>query len=56
LPAIRLGTLGLLTPDNKEERLNVGEFILLPAALGFYMLAPLVENTRALKSYVPAGK
>jgi mannose-6-phosphate isomerase len=47
------GTLGLLTPDGKEERINIGEFILLPAALGFYTLAPLEENTRALKSYVP---
>jgi mannose-6-phosphate isomerase len=47
------GALGLLTPDGKEERLNVGEFILLPAALGFYTLTPLAENTRALKAYVP---
>ena len=47
------GTLGLLTPDGKEERLSVGEFMLLPAALGFYTLTPLVENTRALKAYVP---
>jgi mannose-6-phosphate isomerase len=47
------GALGLLTPDGKEERINVGEFVLLPAALGFYTLAPLEENTRALKSYVP---
>jgi len=50
------GALGLLTPDGKEERLNVGEFVLLPAALGFYTLTPLAENTRALKSYVPTGK
>jgi mannose-6-phosphate isomerase len=48
------GALGLVTPDGKEDRLNVGEFILLPAALGFYTLTPLAENTRALKSYVPA--
>ena len=47
------GALGVLTPDGKEERLNPGEFALLPAALGFYTLAPLAENTRALKSYVP---
>jgi mannose-6-phosphate isomerase len=46
------GALGLLTPDGKEERINVGEFVLLPAALGFYTLAPLAENTRALKAYV----
>jgi mannose-6-phosphate isomerase len=50
------GALGLVTPDGKEDRLNVGEFILLPAALGFYTLTPLAENTRALKSFVPAGK
>ncbi|MGO9526737.1 MAG: type I phosphomannose isomerase catalytic subunit [Verrucomicrobiia bacterium] len=50
------GALGLVTPDGKEDRLNVGEFILLPAALGFYTLTPLAENTRALKCYVPAGK
>ena len=47
------GAVGLLTPDGKEERINVGEFILLPAALGFYTLTPLAENTQALKSYVP---
>ena len=47
------GALGILTPDGREERLNPGEFALLPAALGFYTLAPLSENTRALKSYVP---
>ena len=32
--------LGLVTPDGKEDRLNIGEFILLPAALGFYTLTP----------------
>ncbi len=47
------GAVGLLLPDGKEERINVGEFVLLPAALGFYTLTPLVENTQALKSYVP---
>lgn len=47
------GAVGLLTPDGKEERINVGEFVLLPAALGFYTLTPLAENTQALKSYVP---
>jgi mannose-6-phosphate isomerase len=47
------GALGLVTPDGKEDRINVGEFLLLPAALGFYTLTPLAENTRALKSYVP---
>jgi mannose-6-phosphate isomerase len=47
------GALGIVTPDGKEDRLNIGEFILLPAALGFYTLTPLAENTRALKSHVP---
>ena len=47
------GAVGLLTPDGKEERINVGEFVLLPATLGFYTLTPLTENTQALKSYVP---
>jgi mannose-6-phosphate isomerase len=47
------GAVGLLLPDGKEERINVGEFVLLPAALGFYTLTPLEENTQALKSYVP---
>jgi mannose-6-phosphate isomerase len=47
------GALGIVTPDGKEDRLNIGEFMLLPAALGFYTLTPLAENTRALKSYVP---
>ncbi len=47
------GAVGLLLPDGKEERINVGEFVLLPAALGFYTLTPLAENTQALKSYVP---
>jgi mannose-6-phosphate isomerase len=50
------GALGLVTPDGKEDRINVGEFILLPAALGFYTLTPLAENTRALKTYVPSSK
>jgi mannose-6-phosphate isomerase len=50
------GALGIVTPDGKEDRINVGEFILLPAALGFYTLTPLAENTRALKSYVPGSK
>ena len=47
------GTLGIVTPDGKEDRIDIGEFVLLPAALGFYTLTPLAENTRALKSYVP---
>jgi len=47
------GAVGLLLPDGKEERINVGEFVLLPATLGFYTLTPLAENTQALKSYVP---
>ena len=47
------GAVGLVTADGKEERINVGEFVLLPAALGFYSLMPLEEGTQALKSYVP---
>jgi mannose-6-phosphate isomerase len=51
------GAVGLLLPDGKEERIDVGEFVLLPAALGFYTLTPQAENTQALKSYVPrAGR
>ncbi|HTS18225.1 MAG TPA: class I mannose-6-phosphate isomerase [Verrucomicrobiae bacterium] len=50
------GQLGILTPDGKEDRLNIGEFLLIPASLGFYTLTPLAENTRALKSYVPGPK
>ncbi len=48
------GAVGILTADNKEERLNVGEFALLPAALGHYTLTPLAELTNALKVYVPS--
>jgi mannose-6-phosphate isomerase len=47
------GALGMVTPDGKEDRIDIGEFVLLPAALDFYTLTPLAENTRALKSYVP---
>jgi len=47
------GALGIVTPDGKEDRIDIGEFVLLPAAIGFYTLTPLAENTRALKSYVP---
>lgn len=50
------GELGILTPDGKEERLPVGEFTLLPAALGAYILTPLAEMTTALKAFVPAMK
>jgi mannose-6-phosphate isomerase len=47
------GTVGILTADNKEDRLQVGEFTLLPAALGHYTLTPLAEPTNALKTFVP---
>jgi len=50
------GALGIVTSDGKEDRIDIGEFVLLPAALGFYTLTPLAENTRALKSYVPSGR
>jgi mannose-6-phosphate isomerase len=48
------GALSLLTSDGKNERINLGEFVLLPAALGHYTLTPLATTTRALKTYVPA--
>lgn len=48
------GAAGILLPDGKEERLNPGEFALLPAALGFYTLAPQAENTSVLKAFVPS--
>ena len=51
----RIGTCRVIS-DGKEDRINVGEFMLLPAALGFYTLTPLAENTRALKSFVPMSK
>ena len=47
------GALGFLTPNGTRERINVGEFVLLPAALGHYTLTPLATTTRALKAYVP---
>lgn len=49
------GELGLLTPDGREERLALGEFALLPAALGAYTLAPMAENSAALRAFVPAS-
>jgi mannose-6-phosphate isomerase len=48
-------SVGILTASGFEERLNVGEFALLPAALGTYTLTPLGENTEVLKSLVPAS-
>ena len=47
------GELGILTADGKEERLAVGEFILLPAALGHYTLTPLTERAEVLKTFLP---
>ena len=47
------GALSVLTSDGKKERINVGEFVLLPAALGHYTLTPLATPARALKAYVP---
>jgi mannose-6-phosphate isomerase len=46
------GSLGILTADGREDRLNPGEFALLPAALGHYTLTPLAEPTSALKVFV----
>jgi len=48
------GTIGILTGSGFEEHLTIGEFALLPAALGPYTLAPLAENTQLLKAWVPA--
>jgi mannose-6-phosphate isomerase len=48
------GAAGILTPDGKEEPLDLGEFALLPADLDFYTLTPQAENTSVLKAFVPA--
>src|ERR1041384_7920906 len=48
------GSAGIVTGDGKEEQLAIGEFLLLPAALGPYTLTPLAENAQLLKAYVPA--
>lgn len=50
------GRVGILTPDNKEEQLAVGEFALLPATLGHYTLTPLAEVTSVLRVTVPPHK
>ncbi len=50
------GALSLLTTDGNKERINLGEFVLLPAALGHYTITPLATTTRALKAYVPAAR
>jgi mannose-6-phosphate isomerase len=47
------GAANLLTLNGEEMQINVGEFVLLPAALGHYTLRPLATTTRALKAYVP---
>jgi mannose-6-phosphate isomerase len=47
------GSVGLLAADGKEDRLSVGEFVLLPAALGHYTLTPLADNSQALRVFVP---
>jgi mannose-6-phosphate isomerase len=48
------GNVGILTASGSEERLSVGQFIMLPAALGSYTLTPLAENSEVLRAYVPA--
>jgi mannose-6-phosphate isomerase len=50
------GAINLLTSDGNKVRINLGEFVLLPAALGHYTLTPLTAPARALKTYVPAQK
>ena len=48
------GALSLLARDGKKERIGLGEFVLVPAALGHYTITPLATSTRALKAYVPS--
>jgi mannose-6-phosphate isomerase len=50
------GELAIITPDGREERLVPGEFALLPAALGYYTLAPQAENTAALRTFLPQSR
>lgn len=50
------GALSLVTLSGEKMRINLGEFVLLPAALGQYTITPLAATTRALKTYVPAAK
>jgi mannose-6-phosphate isomerase len=47
------GALSLVTLSSEEMRINLGEFVLLPAALGNYTITPLATSTRALKVYMP---
>ena len=49
------GAVGILTPDNKEERLDIGQVALLPAALGHYTVVPQAEVSQALKVVVPSA-
>jgi hypothetical protein len=39
--------------SGEKLRINLGEFVLLSAALGNYTITPLATTTRALKAYVP---
>lgn len=48
------GESGVLTPDGQQLLLKPGEFVLLPAALGHYTVAPVTENAAVLKVFVPA--
>jgi mannose-6-phosphate isomerase len=50
------GALSLLTLNGEKMRINLGEFVLLPATLGHYTLTPLATTTRVLKTYVPAAR
>ena len=49
------GAIGILTPDNKEEHLDIGQVALLPAALGHYTVVPQAEVSQALKVVVPSA-
>jgi mannose-6-phosphate isomerase len=50
------GQVGVLTQDGQQVILNPGEFILMPAALGYYTLTPVTEGAVALKTFVPGEK
>jgi mannose-6-phosphate isomerase len=51
------GALSLLALNGEMEmRINPGEFVLLPAAIGHYTVKPLAATTCALKAYVPAAR
>jgi mannose-6-phosphate isomerase len=48
------GESGVVTPDGQQSILKPGEFVLLPAALGYYSVAPVTENAAVLKVFLPS--